>query len=190
MQDDIRSRRKTGGPNILKVNPAFYKQYGLNNIEGKRVREVMPDIMDLNPELFDIYGNVARTGKANEFEIQFKPLKLSLKVFAFKPKPDHFVAIFEDFTEYLSRMSNQRLTSKKLELLGSISMHDIYNQMMVINGTSEHLRKKSNIENLDRYLESISNASEKIDRVLQFGKHYVAIGVRAPQWTNVQQTIG
>ncbi len=172
----------------LKVNPAFYKQTGLENIEGKRVREVMPDIMDLNPELFDIYGDVAKTGKAKEFEIEFKPLKLSLKVSAFSPRPDHFVAIFEDFTHHL-RMADERLTGKKLELLGKISMHDIFNQIMVINGTSEYLRKKGNNENLDKYLEMIFNASEKIDQVLQFGKQYAAIGVQAPVWTNVQETI-
>jgi signal transduction histidine kinase/putative methionine-R-sulfoxide reductase with GAF domain len=173
----------------LKVNPAFHRLTGLKDIVGKRVNEVIPDIKELNPELFEIYGDVAKTGLPMEFEIEFKPLKLSLKVSAFSPKLDHFVAIFEDFTEYMHKMAEQRLLNKKFELLGQISRHDIMNQMLVINGISEALGKNSDREKLTRSLDSIQNASEKIDRILQFGKEYEEIGIRNPEWIDIFRTI-
>ena len=173
----------------LKVNPAFYKLTGLEDIEGKSVINAIPGIKEMNPELFKTYGRVARTGLAEEFEIEFKPLKLSLKVSVFSPKPDHFIAVFEDITEYMHKMAEQRLTRKKFELLGQISRHDIFNQMLVINGITDVLRKRNDTEQLVTSFVSISEASEKIDRILQFGKEYEEIGIRHPVWIDIHRTL-
>jgi len=83
----------------LSVNHAFGQMTGLYGIEGKRVLEAIPDIRDLTPELFDMYGRVAATGIPETFEINFKPLKRWLKVSAFSPEKHYFVAVFEDITE-------------------------------------------------------------------------------------------
>jgi hypothetical protein len=56
--------------------------------------------LELKPELFDIIGRVARTGKEEEFGVEFKPLHLFLRVSVFSPEKDHFVAVFEDITEF------------------------------------------------------------------------------------------
>ena len=82
----------------LKVNPAFEHLTGLNNIVGKRVLEAIPDIKELTPELFDIYGRVTSRGKPEIFEIDFKPLNIWLKISVFSPEREHFIAIFEDIT--------------------------------------------------------------------------------------------
>jgi len=49
----------------LEVNDAFEKLTGLKreNVIGKRVTEAIPGIKEAHPELFDIYGRVALTGK-------------------------------------------------------------------------------------------------------------------------------
>jgi len=83
----------------LSVNRAFGQMTGLYGIEGKRVLEAIPDIRELTPELFDMYGRVASTGIPETFEIDFKPLKRWLKVSAFSPEKNYFVAVFEDITE-------------------------------------------------------------------------------------------
>ncbi|NMB78173.1 MAG: PAS domain S-box protein, partial [Methanomicrobiales archaeon] len=82
----------------LDVNAAFGKLTCLANIKGKRVLEAIPDIRQLNPELFDIYVRVAATGKPEAFEVDFKPLKQWLKVSVFSPEKGYFVAVFEDIT--------------------------------------------------------------------------------------------
>jgi PAS domain S-box-containing protein len=47
----------------LNVNDAFARLTGLKDVVGKRVTEVIPGIKEEDPELFDIYGRVALTGK-------------------------------------------------------------------------------------------------------------------------------
>ena len=47
----------------LDVNPAFERLTGLAGVVGKKVSELIPGIREANPELFDIYGRVVRTGK-------------------------------------------------------------------------------------------------------------------------------
>ena len=93
----------------LSVNRAFGQMTGLYGIEGKRVLEAIPDIRTLTPELFDMYGRVALTGIPETFEIDFKPLKRWLKVSAFCPEKNYFVAVFEDITE--RKASQERIES-------------------------------------------------------------------------------
>jgi PAS domain S-box-containing protein len=84
----------------LEVNGAFGRLTGLKDITGKRVLEAIPDIRTLTPELFDTYGRVASTGKPETFEIDFKPLKIWLKVSVFSPAKGEFIAVFEDITDF------------------------------------------------------------------------------------------
>ncbi|MDH7510611.1 MAG: MASE3 domain-containing protein [Methanolinea sp.] len=95
----------------LKVNPSFEKLTGLSGVVGKRVTEVIPDISEKNPELFEIYGRVAATGQPAEIEIFFKPLAIWLHISVFSPKKDHFVAVFEN----ISRRKNAEIALRESE---------------------------------------------------------------------------
>ena len=70
----------------LDVNDAFEEITGLKNVVGKKVSEVMPRTGIVHPELFDIYGRVASTGKEKNFELFSKPLNIWLSVSAYSPK--------------------------------------------------------------------------------------------------------
>jgi PAS domain S-box-containing protein len=50
---------------FLEVNPVFEKQTGIKNPLGKTIKELVPAI---EKSWFDIYGEVALTGKSNRFE--------------------------------------------------------------------------------------------------------------------------
>ena len=96
----------------LDVNAAFEQLTGLAGIRGKRVLEAIPDIRTLTPEIFDTYGRVASTGQPESFEIDFKPLKLWLKISVFSPEKGYFVAVFEDITgERRAARENLRLAA-------------------------------------------------------------------------------
>ncbi|MCL5126621.1 MAG: PAS domain S-box protein [Deltaproteobacteria bacterium] len=82
----------------LEVNPAFERLTGLKNAAGKRATDAIPGIKADHPELFEIYGRVASTGKPEKFETYFKPLGINLNVSAFRPAKGHFVAVFENIT--------------------------------------------------------------------------------------------
>ncbi len=85
----------------LQINDAFEKITGLKKelVLGKNVTQAIPGIREANPELFEIYGRVALTGKTERFEIFLKPLNMWLQVTVYCPSKGYFAAIFEDTTE-------------------------------------------------------------------------------------------
>jgi PAS domain S-box-containing protein len=83
----------------LEVNGAFGVLTGLGDVVGKKASEVFPGIRDSHPELLEIYGRVARTGRPERVEIPFRPLALWLTISVHRPHPDHFVAVFDDITD-------------------------------------------------------------------------------------------
>lgn len=100
----------------LEINEAFEKLTGLKReaVVGRKVSEAIPGTKEGNPEIFEIYGRVAKTGKAERFELFFKPLNIWFDISVYGPKKSHFVAIFENITkrkglEQESNSYNQRL---------------------------------------------------------------------------------
>src|ERR1035437_6041895 len=83
----------------LDVNGAFGKLTGLKNVVGKRFTEVIPGGKDSQPELFERYGRVVRTGKPESFEIEIKALGVWLSISAYGAGEGSFVAIFDNITE-------------------------------------------------------------------------------------------
>jgi two-component system cell cycle sensor histidine kinase/response regulator CckA len=83
----------------LNVNAAFEAQTGLRNVIGRRVSEVIPGIRDADPELFERYGRVVRTGVPARFELFVNTLGEWFDVSVYRPHPEHFVAIFDVVTE-------------------------------------------------------------------------------------------
>ncbi len=82
----------------LDVNSAFTRLTGLENVEGKRVTEVIPGIKEMHPDLFRIYGRVARTGTPESFEIEFKPIAAWLSVSVYSTERGYFTAVFDNIT--------------------------------------------------------------------------------------------
>jgi len=83
----------------IDVNNAFEQLTGLKNVVGKTVREVIPGIKESNPELFEIYGRVALTGKPERFETYIESLGIWLSVAVYSPGKEHFIAVFDNITD-------------------------------------------------------------------------------------------
>lgn len=83
----------------LAVNNMFETLTGLKDVVGKRVTEVIPDIRQRDPELFDIYARVSLTGKPERFELFLKSLEMWFSVSVYSPEKEFFVAVFDVITE-------------------------------------------------------------------------------------------
>ncbi len=83
----------------LTVNDAFEKLTGLQNVEGRKVSEVIPGIRQADPELFERFGRVARGGAPERFEIYVTALHMWFWLSVYSPKPDHFVVVFDVISE-------------------------------------------------------------------------------------------
>jgi PAS domain S-box-containing protein len=84
---------------FLEVNPAFERHTGIANAQGRRMREIAPDIEEHWPRIF---GNIVTTGEPARFENEAKPLGRMYEVCAWRVggAGSHKVAIlFNDITE-------------------------------------------------------------------------------------------
>lgn len=83
---------------FLEVNSSFEALTGLQNVIGKKVSEAIPGIQESDPELFEIYGRVALTGKSERFEIYLEALQMWFSISTFSPAKEYFVAVFDVIT--------------------------------------------------------------------------------------------
>lgn len=94
--------------------------------------------------------------------------------------------------EFRLLSESKALANKKLNLLSSITRHDILNQITVLSAYEELVYELIEMKRPDdalKYLKKASVATEKISGQIQFTKYYQDIGVDAPEWQNVSGVI-
>jgi signal transduction histidine kinase len=79
--------------------------------------------------------------------------------------------------------------NKKLNLLSSITRHDIFNQLTVLLGYLDLAREKVSDPEVTHYIEKSEHAANTIRRQIAFTKDYQDIGVQAPQWQGLTRCI-
>jgi len=84
----------------LNVNQAFEQLTGLKKVVGKPVSKIIPGIRESNPELFEVYDRVARTGTPEKFELKLAQLDRWFSISVYSPEKGYFVAVFDDVTEH------------------------------------------------------------------------------------------
>jgi PAS domain S-box-containing protein len=82
----------------LEVNKAFDLLTGLKNVVGMRISELIPGILETNPELCEIYSRVAETGRPEKLETYLGPLERWFSISIYSPAKEHFVAVFDNIT--------------------------------------------------------------------------------------------
>ncbi|GBE18965.1 sensor protein FixL [archaeon BMS3Abin16] len=104
---------------FLEVNDAFEEYTGLKreDIIGKQVTEVIPGVVDSEPNLIEIYGRVALQGGETRFDFFFKPFNRWYSVSVYSPEKGFFVTLFEDISE---RKQMEERIIKSQEFLNSI----------------------------------------------------------------------
>ena len=79
--------------------------------------------------------------------------------------------------------------NKKLNLLSSITRHDINNQLTVLVGYLQLLQKKIPDPAFNQYFSHITEASKRISSMIQFTRTYESIGVNAPVWQDASNLV-
>jgi PAS domain S-box-containing protein len=174
----------------LSVNNAFERLTGLKDITGKRVLEAIPNIRELTPDLFVTCGRVASTRISETFEVDFKPLKIWLKVSVFSPETGYFVTVFEDITHRKRAEDALKQVNKKLNLLSSITRHDIKNQLLALNGYIALSEEAiGNPVELKEFIAKEQKIADSIALQIAFTKDYESLGVTSPTWQNVSSLV-
>jgi signal transduction histidine kinase len=75
--------------------------------------------------------------------------------------------------------------NKKLNLLSSITRHDIKNQLVALIGFIELSKENVSESELKHFIAVEETASQNILRQIEFTKNYEEIGIHAPQWQDI-----
>ncbi|MGC2062429.1 MAG: CheR family methyltransferase [Thermodesulfovibrionales bacterium] len=82
----------------LEANSAFETMSGFTDVVGKKVTDVIPEVREAHPEMFELYGRVAMTGQPEKFEINFAPTGQWFDVSAYSTKKGYVAIIFDNIT--------------------------------------------------------------------------------------------
>ncbi len=105
---------------FLEVNKAFENMTGLKreNIIGKRVTEILPEIKDSSFDWIGTYGMIALSGETLKFEQYSEPLERYYQVTAYGEENKYFTTIFTDITD--RKLKEER--TKELNCLLNFSL--------------------------------------------------------------------
>ncbi len=178
---------------FLEINPAFEKQTGLRDVQGKLMRALAPGHED---HWFKIYGQIALTGEPMHFENEAKALGRYYDVSAYRiggPESRKVGILFNDITErkaaeekirQLNAELEQRVASRTAELKAaneeleaysySIS-HDLRAPLRAMNGFARILEEQFNGQlapearhAIQRISDNAAKMGQLIDGLLDF----------------------
>jgi PAS domain S-box-containing protein len=135
------------------------------------------------------------SGRGESLEVEFlTKAGLPLTVIS-KGAPLHFrnqpaiIILLADISERKRAEEALMHANKKLNLLSSITRHDINNQLTVILGYMDMLKFKEHDPTLESYFHTVSTAAQRIAGMIRFTKEYESIGLNAPVWQNCRSLL-
>ncbi|QFS46923.1 ATP-binding protein [Nostoc sphaeroides] len=99
---------------FLEINPSFEKQTGLKDVQGKRIRDLIPNH---DKHWFEIYGKVAMTGEPIRFEERAVALQRWFDVYAFRigqPQQRQVAVLFKDISDAYQQATQRQLAEAAL----------------------------------------------------------------------------
>jgi PAS domain S-box-containing protein len=99
------------------------------------------------------------------------------------------VHVLHDITEPKRAEKALQLAVKKLNMLSSITRHDILNQLMILGGYLAISKESVTGPEILGFIQKEEEAVTSIRRQIEFTRYYEDIGVNAPQWQEITETI-
>ena len=116
-------------------------------------------------------------------------VEVSASMIRFKGRDTIFSIIAHDITERKKAESALFIANKKLNLLGSVTRHDILNNLTVLLGYLSIIRNKNIDPAFEEYLKRSSGAAESIHKQIEFTRTYQNLGVMAPVWQDIGKIV-
>jgi signal transduction histidine kinase len=181
------------------ANQSFYHQFHLEpgQTEGRSILDLAAAEWKI-PDPLILLGQIMDQGKSPRgFELRHTFPAIGHRVMLLNARsapsspgqPDLLLLSFQDITEQTRAQEAVRQANKKLNLLNSITRHDILNQLTVILGYLEILDDSGSSMINSEYISRIEAASTAIKKQIQFTAEYQDIGASPPHWHRLQDVV-
>lgn len=173
---------------ILEANISFERILGIprDSVIGKRAT-IAYGVQEA-PYL-EQYAKVAITGIPDTFETYFPPLDRFFKISVYSPDKNRFATVFEDITERKKTEDTLRKANKNLQLLSSITRHDILNKVMILQNYGELMEEMNSDPELAESITHMKDAADAIKKQIEFTREYDKLGIRDPSWISITSLI-
>jgi PAS domain S-box-containing protein len=162
--------------------------YEGNELEKKTLPELMPD--DTERERF--LASARDQQRTGDIEARFLTADGSTRwalVSAAETGEPYIICTLVDITE--NKLATESLTqaNKKLNLLNSVTRHDILNQLTALLGYLDLTRQDTKDPQILKYVEKEELAANAIRKQILFTRDYQNIGDQTPHWHTITETI-
>ena len=148
--------------------------------------------------LTSVKKEVMITGKDTRFSTSLLSLDGTTEYFdgLFHPRydadgnVDGIIGYFRNVTETVRAQDALLTANRKLNLLTSITRHDINNQLTALIGYLSLLSEKQKDAFSEQNLRKAGSAASRITSMVEFTKTYEDLGVQAPVWQNIRALVG
>jgi len=183
--------------------------YTRDELIGQPVRLLYPDDADYESFLQEIYAQIRKVGTCTR-EVRSRrkdgaiigillsitpldPASLS-RGLTFTAQDITERKALEQEIEYhaveLARQTNSlAVVNRKLNLMSSITRHDILNQLTILLGNLSFAEEAVQEPEVSKYLTRVQGAADRIRRQIEFTRDYTDLGVRSPEWQRVADAI-
>jgi signal transduction histidine kinase len=134
------------------------------------------------PPHLDIYSRVATTGKRETFEQYFPELQKHFRISVSSPGKDRFATIFYDITKHKKAETALLQANHQLNLMASITRHDILNNVSALLGYVTILRMKFQNPALSYYFTKLEDITTAIQHLISDTQMYQNFGIAEPKW--------
>jgi PAS domain S-box-containing protein len=173
---------------VAPTNPPSYSR-PTGEVRGRKLDEVFPSL-----QAEGVPGAIKEaleTGKpvAIEYGMRVGNREIWFAAVIAPMTEGSVVLVAREITERKQAETAVQTANKKLNLLSSITRHDILNQITVLRGYIDLSRLETTDPTLLTYINREETAAGVIQRQIEFTRDYQNIGVTAPQWQDVHWII-
>ncbi|MBT8507624.1 hypothetical protein AZH53_04220 [Methanomicrobiaceae archaeon CYW5] len=180
-----------GPGSIIDANDAFCDlvEYTREELIGMSISDIEPPLSDeMMANIFDQFrtkGRATFETEAVRRDGTRVPVENNITTFMLNDQ-QVILTVGRNISERRASEKALRVMNKKLNLLSSITRHDIRNRLSVLMGYEELLREEIGSGKAVEYLRQVMEATEMIQDQITFTGEYQELGVKTPGWQPVE----